>query len=373
MLNAELLKPIKNWKKDGLIKLVIGCDVGGSGLRVRLNDFNNPKNYVDCGHAKAQRTSDALAVLNDLQTKISSIDSNVKCMGASMAVAGPIKDGTVVMTNWLGKPSVRTLSLKQLPKDLFPHGKSIFLNDLEAGAYGVIAANQERILDKHFEQLFTDVAPKGSILSDTRTALMAMGSGLGVAILYKNPYTKEHLVLPTEFGHLQIAPTGRRDENSGSEYRLIQHVSDHYYAGTQAPEYEDISSGRGLCLTYQHFHLVETGVKIPLDQIDAGEIAHLAKTGDKIARQSLLKHYTMFMRNAKAVATTMSCDSILLALDNQVKNSWFVTSITRELKNEFYNFIRPDWMKGIRVYHQNKVLNFNILGTSYTAYKIAHN
>ena len=78
------------------------------------------------------------------------------------------------------------------------------------------------------------------------------------------------------------------------------------------------------------------------------------------------------MRAAKGIATSLSCDSVVLALDNQVKNAWFVEAIADTLHDEFYHFIRPDWMKGIRVYTQTEVLNFNILGTSYMASKLAH-
>jgi glucokinase len=79
----------------------------------------------------------------------------------------------------------------------------------------------------------------------------------------------------------------------------------------------------------------------------------------------------MFLRGAKAIATSMCCDSVVLALDNQVKNSMFVTEISEDLKNEFYHFIRPEWMKGIRVYTQKKFLNFNVLGTDYMAHRLA--
>ena len=112
-------------------------------------------------------------------------------------------------------------------------------------------------------------------------------------------------------------------------------------------------------------------VKIPLDQIEGGEIAQDARRGDRIARQALMIHYKMFLRAAKAVATTLSCDSVLMALDNQVKNIWFVRSAVEELKDEFYTFIRPDWMKNIRVYTQTKVLNFNLLGMDYMARQLA--
>ena len=368
MFPIERVRDVSLWKKtaDSVLKLVVGADIGGSGIRMRISDFADPGRFVDLGHCKAKSTNELLQVVEDLSAKMKKVVQKYETVGSAMAVAGPINDGEVVMTNWLGKPAARTLSLAQLPKDLFPEKKSVFLNDLEAGAYGIVAADKLGILDDNFQQLWTDRAPKGPIIGQ-RTAVLAMGSGLGVALIVKSPLSPDPVVMPTELGHLQIPQVCCRHPNNKLERSLVQHVSEHYYAGAQCPEYEDVSSGRGLELTYQYFNLVETGRKIPLDQISAGEIAALAQDGDAVARKALLWHYTMFIRSAKSVATSLSCDSVVLALDNQVKNSWFVQSVEKELGDEFYHFIRPDWMKGIRAYSQTKILNFNILGTDYMA------
>ena len=372
MISESFLKPIASWKNGSIPQLCIGCDVGGSGLRIRLSNFHNPQQFLDLNHIKAQSTQEALNSLENLENILKKISPSFQCKGSSIAVAGPISNNSVILTNWPGKPSVRTLSLSMLPKTLFPVNKSLFLNDLEAGAYGVIAADKEKILDSHFEQLFANVAPTGPIVSDSRTAVLAMGSGLGVALIVKTPLLNKPLVVPTELGHLQIPSVCARHPNSKEEYNLLQHVSDHHYGGRQMPEFEDISSGRGLCLVWQYYNMKATGNKVPLDQISAHEIAQNAQKGDKVSRDALLQHYLMFMRSAKSISTRLSCDSIVMALDNQVKNMWFVNSAIDQLHDEFYHFIRPDWMKNIRVYSQTKVLNFNILGTSYMAHQVAN-
>jgi hypothetical protein len=56
----------------------------------------------------------------------------------------------------------------------------------------------------------------------------------------------------------------------------------------------------------------------------------------------MLSHYEFLLQVAKAVVTGLSCDSVLLSLDNQVKNDWFVQKVKGDLHKEFYNFIRPD-------------------------------
>ena len=370
-MSVAALRPIANWKNGGNVQFCLGCDAGGSGLRIRLSSYLNKDEKIDLPHIKAQSTKDCVRVLDNLYDSIQKVAPGAKCRGAAYAVAGPISNNTVTFTNWPGKKSLRTVSLNQLPEGVAPRGHSLFFNDLEAGAYGVIAAEQQKILNPVFEQLFTDVAPKGKLISDSRTAVLAMGSGLGVALIVKTPLLEKPLVLPSELGHLQIPIVCENHKNAAEEKRMIQFVSEHYYNGRQMPEFEDIASGRGLCLVYQYLYDKEHQVKIPLDEISAGDIAQNAREGDKISREALLRHYTLFVRAAKAVATTLNCDSVLMALDNQVKNVWFVRSAVEDLKDEFYTFIRPDWMKNIRCYTQTKVLNFNLLGMDYMAHQLA--
>lgn len=371
--NIHELNNIAKFTRDGVTEFVLGADVGGSGVRVRICNYIDYEQHACIGHAKAQCTKDILEVFAHLDAEIRKIDPKFVCRGAAIAVAGPIKEGTVVMTNWAGEPSNRTLSLSQLPASLFPRGRSLFLNDLEAGAYGIIAMNKKGEADKYFDQLWTDKgAPKGKLISDDRTCFAAMGSGLGVALIAHNPLLEDAFVFPTECGHLQIASVCDKDPHYKEDSELIQFISDHYYKGVQMPEYEDISSGRGFCLTYQFLKMKESGKKPELSKIDAGEVAQMAQKGDAVAKKAMLYHYKFFMRACKAVATSLSCDSVVLALDNQVKNAWFFNSVAKEMHDEFYDFIRPTWMEGIRVYAQKEILNFNIIGTAFMAHTLAH-
>ncbi|OHT02149.1 putative glucokinase 2 [Tritrichomonas foetus] len=372
MFAGNAIAPIKNWAVDGKITLTVGIDIGGSGLRIRLVNHMKPEEIVDLPHVKAQSTEECVQVFKNLIETIHEVAGQFESKGAALALAGPIKDGVCLLTNWPGEPQDRTIKIVDLPNEICPHDKTVFLNDLEAGAYGVIAADDQKIIGTLFEQLWSHVASKGKIVSDSRTAVLAMGSGLGAALILKSPMLDDPLVLPTELGHMQIPVVCKEDPTCKEEYELIQHISNHYYDGKQTPEFEDIASGRGLCLAYQFFVKKNQNKVLPVDQINAGQVAEQARQGDKTAKQALTWHYKVFMRSAKAVATSLVCDSVILALDNQVKNAWFVNAIADQLHDEFYNFIRPDWMNGIRVYAQSKVLNFNLLGTAYVAEQITH-
>ena len=372
MTDPALIEQIKSWKVEDHPQFCLGCDVGGSGLRIRLANFLNPDEYVDFPHIKAQTTKEMIDALNNFCDQLLSIVPNAEAKGAAIAVAGPITDNTVVFTNWAGPVEGRTVSLSQLPVKLFPEGKSYFLNDLEAGAYGILAAEKSGILESSFDQLFLDKAPKGPLISSKRTAVLAMGSGFGVALIVKNPLFDVPVVIPTELGHLQIPVRMEGSPEYPEERGLMQFLANYYYEGKLCPEYEDVASGRGLPLAYQYLYEKEKGEKVDPAELDAGKIAVKANNGDPIARRALTWHYKIFTRAAKCIATSLSCDSVLLALDNQVKNNEFVRSIEKELNDEFYTWIRPDWMNSVRVYTQKVVLNFNILGTTYMANQIAH-
>lgn len=207
--------------------------------------------------------------------------------------------------------------------------------------------------------------PKGQLYLIQEQLLWHLDLDFGAALIVKTPLLNNPLVLPCELGHVQVPTVCENDPGAKEEHELIQHVSEHYYGGSQTPEYEDLSSGRGIQLWYQFFLKRDENVFKAIEQIDAGEVAQKAHEGDKTARNAL------FLRLGKQLATSLQCDSILIALDNQVKNAWFVDTVADQLKEEFYNFIRPDWMEGIRVYTQTETLNFNILSNDYMAHKIA--
>lgn len=368
-----LLHQINTWKSSGKIKICVSIDLGGSGLRGRISNANNDKQFIDIPHITAKSTKDLIDSLTNIQNSMCKTIKTFESCGAAIAVAGPISKGKAVLTNWTGSLNSRTLSKDHLPLILFPTNKTVFMNDLEAGAYGIISADEKKILKKNFVQLWPNESPKGPIISNTRTAVMAMGSGLGVALIVRNQLLKKPFVFPCELGHVQIPTVCLKDPKSKEEYELLQHVSDFYYNGKQMPEFEDITSGRGLRLCYQFFLKKNDNIHKDFNVIDAGKIAKMAHDGDKTAKDALFWCYKMYMRLAKQIATSLQCDSILMALDNQVKDYKFVDSISDSLKEEFYNFIRPDWLSNVRVYSQTKKLNFNILGCDYKAHQLISN
>ncbi|OHS96949.1 putative glucokinase 2 [Tritrichomonas foetus] len=369
MIDSSLLAPLSNWEQH---KICVGVDIGGSGLRIRISNVLNENEHVDLPHIRAKSTQDVIDIFENLEKALAGAMGDFESKGAALAVAGPIKNNEAVITNWPGEPSVRTLKIHEFPSKVFPHDRTVLLNDLEAGAYGVVAADEQKIVGKYFEQMFKDKSPPGPVVADTRTAVMALGSGLGVAFIHKRKGA-ETTVLPAELGHLQVNAICSQHPDYEIEQKLIQHVSNHYYKGRQCPEYEDFCSGRGIQLNYQFFYLQETGKLLDFDEIDAGEVAKKAKEGEKAAKEAMTWCYKLLLREARNLAITFVCDSIVFALDNQVRNKWFVDEIETLLKDEFYDYLRPDWIAETRIYTQTEILNFNVLGVELMSRRMATN
>ncbi|OHT04689.1 Glucokinase 1 [Tritrichomonas foetus] len=371
MISKELFKPILNWPKDSKLPLCVACDVGGSGTYVRLSSFFDESQYIDLPKLKTQKASDLISALNTVSKELKSVAPTIECRGSSLSVAGPITEDTVVFTNWPGQYSNRTLSLSELPTDLFPKNRSKFLNDTESIAYGILAVNRLGTLDKYFEKLFSETSPDGPPVNDRRTAVVSVGTGLGCSLIVKTPLFNRKIVVPTELGHLELPIVGHRNANYQFERELVQHISNHWYEGELAIEFEDITSGKGLCNVYQFLVKKATGKVIPTETLDGAQIAQMAAEKEPLAYKALVIFNQMVIRAAKTISTTMNCDSVILASDNQADNYHIIKDNYSLMKNEFYSFIRPNWLNTITVFTQTKRMNFNLFGTSHIAHQLS--
>lgn len=365
MFSSNLLKPILSWPRDTKIPLCIACDVGGTGTNIRLSSFYDLSKFIDIPKFNAQRSKDLIQGLQYLSKELKTVAPNSFVRGSALAVAGPISDNTVCLPNWPGQYTHRTIALSELPRDLFPAGHSKFLNDTESTTYGILAVNDRYKIDDYFEKLFPECSPPGGPVNDRRTAVIYVGSGLGCSLVVKTPLFKRKIVVPTELGHLELPIVGHKHPQYPFERELVQYISNELYDGELAIEFEDVTSGKGLCNLYQFLVRKETGKKIASFNLEGGHIAKLAsEENDPIAKKALALFNQFVIRSAKTIATTMNCDSVILTSNNQVANHPVIKDNYEVMKNEFYSFIRPDWMKTITIFTQIKNMNFSLFGSS---------
>ena len=359
------LKKVLTWPKTKVVPICFGADVNGPEMSIRISSALDPKLSVDVCRIPVTSSGELDSAMSEIARTLKRVTPRWKCEGAALALAGPVENNReVVLTNWRGTLKDRTVKLSEMNSQLFPKGKSTFLNDLEAGTFGACAAEASGQIDDHFEQLFTDVAPKGPVLSDNRSCVFAMGSGLGVGLIVKTKLLREPLVVATELGHLGMPMVGPLHENWEQEKKLFDFASWKWSNGLYQPEFEDISSNRGVEAAYEYL----TRGK----RLDEATISYLAKEeGDEIAKKALFLQYLYLFREAKLMSVVLGCESLVFALDNAVKNNWLIHEFTEKFRYEFYDYIRPEWMKEVRIYTQKKPLDLNILGANFVAHALA--
>lgn len=356
MMSFPSLSLMRNWISSGNLKFCLGCDIGGSGFSFCFSNFYSPKQIIQIPKIRANSAQQFYSALNKIDVILSRIFPNYQCEGATFATAGLRKYDSICLYNWPEPNSSRTIRIEQLNQRLFPQNRSIILNDLEGGAHGIIF--EEINLPRYFFQIF---GPKGNILSKNRSAILAGGSGLGAAII-----CEKNLVVSTEFGNFQVPSFSKKESQSRLNLsHLKKQVSEDFYSGRYSPTFEDFSSGKSLGNIYQ---ILTDGSNISCSE----EVAVLAKKGDEVALNALKINYHFLMKCAKNLAIGMKCDSILLALSNQVKNLWFVQKHTEFMENEFCDHPESYKLRKVRVYTQTQEMNFNLLGAVRMAHKIAN-
>ncbi|KAH0786301.1 Glucokinase 1 [Histomonas meleagridis] len=358
---SSTLAPMKAWKTDTKIPFCLGADVGASGARFRFTNFFDPTKFIELNKIPLSSASDFYGAIDTIRKEIKDNLPEAICRGAAYAIAGLRGKGSVCLNNWMGHD--RTIYHSKINTFLSPINHSLIINDLEAGAYGIVSSSKQGNYSSYFKKLF---GPENSSLISTtaNTAILGMGSGLGAALITNNKATNSPIVVSTEMGYLQIPTSGVNNQTHLLDDAIVRFASNHYYQGVYSPGFEDLASGRGLIVDYLFF-----GGK---PNVDSTEISELAKGGDTSAKMAMKQHYLYFTRCAKQFAVTMKCGSILMALVNQVKNKWIIEEIAEEMEQEFKRYSRPELVNEVSLYTQIKECNFNLIGASYMAHLAAN-
>lgn len=199
--------------------MILAGDIGGTNIRLAL--FRCHENGFKLFREDTLLSRNYGSLIEAVKTFL--LQDKALIRSACFGVAGPINQGKCKMTNlpWL-------IDTKELIKYL---GISlvVLLNDLEATAYGVL-----KLTDKEFHTLNIGVPD----LQGNR-AIIAVGTGLGKAILFQNGTT--YLPVATEGGHCDFAP------RNAIEIALLEYLLKRY----SRVSYERVLSGSGLFNIYQ--------------------------------------------------------------------------------------------------------------------------
>lgn len=348
---------MSKWNINGKIGFCLGADIGASTIRVRLSNPSNPTEYIDLQSVRANCASDVYKHLDDIEKLIKESVPSAECYGSAFSIAG-IRNGLeVTPNNWVGTDDIRTIKTQLFSHFIYPPRHRALLNDIEACAYGIAGYQTYENSSVHFKQLLGE---KGPIISQGRTAVMALGTGLGSAILTTDRISGKPIVLNSELGYLQASTVLEKHKQYPNEAPLVNYVSDFFYEGKIMPGFEDFSAGRSLSVIYSYFAKGKNG------KLDAAQISDLARKGDSTAYQAMKVYYTYYFRLAKVIAKAFECDSIVMALNNQVQNRDLIERMFDDLKTEFLDS-KDGKSRNVRVFSQIECFNFNLLGTTFLA------
>lgn len=201
--------------------LVLAGDIGGTKTNLALFSVRGEKLHSESLRTfPSKRYSGLVPVLQEfLAGDVPKVD------GACFGIAGPVVDGKVKTPNlpWM-------LDTDELRRVLKLESVTL-LNDLEAGAYGIFALENDEFCTLN----------EGAMRQSGNKALIAAGTGLGQAILYDDGHHFNPLA--SEGGHADFAP---RNE---LEIELLRYLIERF----QHVSYERVLSGPGLFNIYRFF------------------------------------------------------------------------------------------------------------------------
>ncbi|MFZ5667895.1 MAG: glucokinase [Pseudomonadota bacterium] len=225
---------------------VVG-DIGGTNARFGLVDLAADR--LEVSRARGFKVSDFVRATDALTAYLAENGLTTRLSGAAMAVAGPVENGAIRLTN-----SHWTLSEAELLQLGF--GSARLLND-----YAALALSTPLLDDADVRVLGPRVegAPGGGV------AVVGPGTGFGVSALVRDDLGEA--VLTTEGGHSAYAP---EDE---VEIEILRRLG---------WKYGRVSIERVLCgqgMRDLHDVLAETGGRKP-PQLSQEEVTRLALAGD---------------------------------------------------------------------------------------------
>lgn len=276
------------------------------------------------------------------------------------------------MTNY-PTANERTLRKSALPAALFPPGRTVFLNDLEASCHGLLALSSQGQLSTYFSSLIVpadlaaDANPAAALDASKHYVVAAAGTGLGVGLLIS--HRGQHIVVPCEYGHSKVPPRGSAQPDAALETKLLEWLSGELYAGKHAIEYEDIVSGRGIVWCYRF--LLHAGWAGDASRT-AADIAKAAATDDATCKRALQWHYEYLLRCCGQIAIGTQAKGVLLCGDNQFNNGAFIASHIAPLRLAFADTAKHDWLDDVTVLGQKQSLNANLLGCARVAAQCAN-
>ena len=331
---------------------VLLVDIGGTHARARLMEVSGDL-FVDRQILKENISTvsdkpSLFAIISDFQSQPGS-----RIVSSVLSFAGPVRNDSITMTNW---PNTDNISLGEMAALGLPRDRTIFINDMEAAANGLIAYKMGMV-ELEVRELYAPKDP--AYLHFNNSILIIPGTGVGIAAV----------ILP------------RADEPSQSPAHIsceIQHTTvselDEKYSDLVTGlkldlnktmlSWEDFVSGRGLENIYRILSRSSAGQTG--EKLTAADIAKNAIAGiDNTSMAALDCYYSIAGRLTQVVALAFQpFAGIYLAGGTTRKNLPFIGG-SGYMENLHNNPVREELLKTFPVYLMPEYMN--LIGAMYLA------
>ncbi|MBI5230616.1 MAG: glucokinase [Coriobacteriales bacterium] len=273
--------------------VLLAIDIGGTHTRFRMARLTalGIEPHPVHPETETETIGDASRLLDWIAEGSSRVGADEEPVRAVVAFAGPVSDANSLrLTNWPGAESV---TLEELVEAGLPKGVTALVNDMVAGAYGLVREIEvTRMQGNPFVPLYD---PEGSTaepaLPTGNIVYVAPGTGLGAAGLVRVPSARAFRYVPVA-SEAQHTPAPEIDAEGT---RVLDWIAAHRRKAS--PSWEDVVSGRGLRDVY---------AALGGDAERAATVAQIAAGGvsgrDKIARTALGVYYRYAGRFAQMMA-----------------------------------------------------------------------
>ena len=352
------LAAINTWTEEERKNLCLTIWLDVAQMQVALSPSRTPKKTIYMQPMKIGKASDVYNNFENLRSSFAAAKCQVSF--ATMSFAGPVSQDHVVITNWQCEARERVIHFTTLPFDLFPLDRRLFMNDLEAASYGIIARFMNGSLPKIFEPLWPTENGTGLSSLEGNSLVLWLGDGFTGSFISRKDSADYNCVISSESGHAQVytVPPGHPDFEKEKDF--VRFVSQKFHGEVHQPEWEDLCAVRGLEIGYQYY-CMQAGIELQ-KPVKYDEIRAKAQEGDKVALEAFKTHYTYIIRAAQSMCLTVRCQRVFIISEQQVKNFNLMMQFSQELHKEFINHPRSEWFQKIEFFGQFATSTFALSG-----------
>lgn len=351
---------LEKWTDEDRLNLCLTMWVDSIGFGFALCPVTDLKKAIYLIQPDALSANDVYNAIESLRTAIMKYNCSISY--ASMSFAGPPSPDNVIITNWNCSASSRIIIFSEIPFDVFPLDRRLYLNDIEACSYGIIHKSLENSLPKLFTSYWNKIK-NDQIPINGSSCIFSISDGTGISFICKDGAGFHNCVVSTEAGHT-IFSVNPIDEKHKMETDFLYYLSRKLYAGRIMPEWEDVCAYKGLTRLYSYLKKKQ---KIKMKEWPSyDEIWKMAVNDeDDDAKLAFKIHYGFIMVAAQSLSLISSCKRVFV-ISKKLPNELSIIEKNKDfLKEVFEDHPRNYWLKDVRVYFQKAESHFVLSGGLY--------